>query len=234
VNSLAIFDIDGTLTDTNAVDDACYRSAVAETLGLAETAIDWTGTPHFTDRGIFDWLFAKHHRTVPSEDDVRSARERLTELLTAAMETSPARFTPIVGSTRVFGHLASNGWRVSIATGCWRPSALMKLRAAGIELDEALIACADDAASRADIVTASRKRAQNFYGCEFSRVVSIGDGVWDVTTASELGLPFIGVGRGERRDRLQRAGAGVVIEDYTDLSAFVSALESAPVPGSGS
>jgi phosphoglycolate phosphatase-like HAD superfamily hydrolase len=231
VNSLAIFDIDGTLTDTNAVDDACYRSAVAETLGLAEGAIDWTGTPHFTDSGIFDWLFAKHHRKVPSDDDIRAARERLTELLTAAVENSPRQFAPIVGSPRVFGHLASNGWRVSIATGCWRPSALMKLRAAGIDVDDALIACADDAASRADIVTASLKRAQNFYGCDFSRVVSIGDGVWDVATASELELPFIGVGRGDRRVRLEHAGARVVIEDYSDLTAFMSALERAPVPG---
>lgn len=27
---LAVFDIDGTLTDTNAVDDACYLRAVAD------------------------------------------------------------------------------------------------------------------------------------------------------------------------------------------------------------
>ena len=32
MNSLAIFDIDGTLTNTNAVDDRCYRAAVAETI----------------------------------------------------------------------------------------------------------------------------------------------------------------------------------------------------------
>jgi len=40
-NSLVIFDIDGTLTDTNAVDDECYCRAVADVLGLNSSEIDF-------------------------------------------------------------------------------------------------------------------------------------------------------------------------------------------------
>jgi hypothetical protein len=34
MKQLAIFDIDGTLTDTNAVDDECYLRAVSDVLDL--------------------------------------------------------------------------------------------------------------------------------------------------------------------------------------------------------
>ena len=39
-SQLAIFDIDGTLTATNAVDDECYARAVAEMLDVAPEDID--------------------------------------------------------------------------------------------------------------------------------------------------------------------------------------------------
>jgi len=231
MNSLAIFDIDGTLTDTNAIDDACYRSAVAAAIGVPEAEIDWSGTAHFTDRAIFDWLFDVRGRPAPSEADIAIARNRLTELLTAAMAASPREFLPITGAPTVFSHLAKHGWLTSIATGCWGPSARLKLQAAGIDVPDALVACSDDAASRSDIVELSRDRASAFYGCEFSRIVSIGDGTWDVQTAALLRLPFVGVGRGERAARLRRAGAAVVIDDYSDLDAVMNALATAPIPG---
>lgn len=233
MNSLAIFDIDGTLTDTNAVDDACFRSAVGEELGVPADTLDWADALHFTDRALFDFLCEAHGRPLPSPSDVSRVRGRLTEFLTSAANTAPEQFLPIPGAPRVFSHLAAEGWRVSVATGCWRPSARVKLRAATIDVDDALIACADDFASRTDIVTLSRARAESFYGCEFGRVVSIGDGLWDVETAEALGLPLVGIGHGDRADRLRRAGASVVIENYADLGAFTNALAAARVPGNG-
>jgi phosphoglycolate phosphatase-like HAD superfamily hydrolase len=230
MTSLAIFDIDGTLTDTNAVDDACYRAAVATAIGVPEDAIDWTGAAHFTDRGILDWLCEVHGRPAPTDTVVAAVCDRLTALLSTAMGVSPGEFVPIAGAPDVLGHLAAIGWRTSVATGCWRASAKLKLRAAGIQVDGALIACADDAAARTEIVSLSRRRAAAFYRSEFTRVVSIGDGTWDVETAALLELPFIGVGRGERAARLRGAGADLVIEDYSDLRAFTDALHEARVP----
>jgi phosphoglycolate phosphatase-like HAD superfamily hydrolase len=233
MNSLAIFDIDGTLTDTNAVDDACFRGAVADAMGIAPAEIDWTGTKHFTDRAIFDFLWSAYSGRLPAEADVARARDRLTDLLTSAVGQTPDQFRPIAGAPAVFGHLAARGWRVSIATGCWGPSAQIKLRTAGIDIDGIVMACSDDAASRTEIVTLSRARAAAEHGGEFDRVVSIGDGLWDVETAVALGLPFVGVAHGDHADRLRRAGASVVIESYADLDAFTYALGAARVPASG-
>jgi phosphoglycolate phosphatase-like HAD superfamily hydrolase len=63
--------------------------------------------------------------------------------------------------------------------------------------------------------------------------VSIGDGVWDIETAATLGLPFIGIARGLRRDRLRAAGASVVFADYLDVDAFIQELDTAGVPRVG-
>jgi len=49
---LVVFDIDGTLTDTNKVDGVCYWQAVREVLGLAQEQPDWSGFRHVTDVGI--------------------------------------------------------------------------------------------------------------------------------------------------------------------------------------
>ena len=78
----------------------------------------------------------------------------------------------------------------------------------------------------------ARERAEAFYGRRFDRVVSIGDGVWDVRTAIELDVPFVGIGTGSRADQLRLAGAGIVLPDYSDLDAFMTALETRVIPAS--
>src|SRR5262249_43216884 len=102
MTSLAIFDIDGTLTDTNAVDGDCYRTAVAEAFGVSERELDWTRAPHFSDRGIFEWLWDLRGGRSPTNAEMARARDRVTELLSAEVISSPARFAPIAGAPQVF------------------------------------------------------------------------------------------------------------------------------------
>jgi phosphoglycolate phosphatase-like HAD superfamily hydrolase len=232
MNRLAIFDIDGTLTDTNGVDDECYRAAVAEALGVPERDIDWSGAAHVTDAGILDFLCTVHRRSSPTPDDLARARTGFITRLTESLERFPTRFVPIPGAPDALPYLATTGWRVAFATGGWGPSARMKLSAAGIPFDEAVLACADDALTRAEIVQLARARAERVYQCQFGRVVSLGDGSWDVQTAAALQLPFVGIGGGERANRLRACGATTVLPDYANLGAFMAAIESATPPRS--
>src|SRR5262245_10379213 len=89
---------------------------------------------------------------------------------------------------------------------------------------------ADDARSRADIVQLARERAEAFYERRFNRVVSVGDGVWNVQTATALGLPFVGIATRSKADRLRSAGARAVLSDYSNLDAMWIALETATTP----
>jgi phosphoglycolate phosphatase-like HAD superfamily hydrolase len=131
-------------------------------------------------------------------------------------------------------HLVERGWMVAVATGGWGPSARLKLRVAELPIDDAVLACADDARSRADIVRLARERAEAFYQRRFDRVVSVGDGVWDVETAIVLGLPFVGIATGTRADRLHSAGARTVLPDYFNLDAVWTALDTATPPSPSS
>ncbi len=229
VSRLAIFDIDGTLTDSTAVDDECYRDAVAEALGVDAALVDWTGALHVTDAGILRWLWSAHRSGEPSADDYERARSGFVTRITRALEADRARCVPIPGALEMLRALGRSGWCIAAATGGWGPSARLKLRVAGIELPHAVLACADDAETRVEIVSLARRRAEEYFGRSFERVVSIGDGVWDVAAARQLGLPFIGIASGERADRLRAVGAEVVLPDYADLRAFERALDS---PGS--
>src|SRR5690349_21329755 len=84
-------------------------------------------------------------------------------------------------------------------------------------------ATSDDHPSREEIVRRAIARAEAGNG-PFESIVSVGDGIWDVRTARALGIGFVGIGRGERAERLGREGAGQVFEDFRDWDAFVECL----------
>ena len=67
-------------------------------------------------------------------------------------------------------------------------------------------------------------RAAKKYMVEFSGFTFIGDGVWDVRAARNLGWNFIGIGAGENAERLRRAGADTIIPDYNPIARFLSIL----------
>jgi phosphoglycolate phosphatase-like HAD superfamily hydrolase len=231
-DQLAIFDIDGTLTDTNAVDDECYARAVAEALDLDRHTVDWSDTPHVTDGAIARCLWTRHRGRPPDPRDLAELQRRFLAILHEELTLAPERFVPIEGATTIAPRLQSAGWCVALATGAWHESAAVKLRAAGLVASELAMACADEAESREDIVRLAWRKAEVQAGTQFHRVVSVGDAPWDVRTARSLGLPFVGIATGAFETRLRAAGAATVLPHLGDGSAVLAALSSASVPGS--
>jgi phosphoglycolate phosphatase-like HAD superfamily hydrolase len=122
-------------------------------------------------------------------------------------------------------------WRVAIASGSWRVSAELKLRVAGIEGDDFPAAFADDGLSREEILKSAVLRAQlSYQQGHFTRIVSVGDGLWDVRTARNLRFAFLGIGGEERRKTLHRAGAKHVIRDFANYAEVIRCLAEADVP----
>ena len=227
---LAIFDIDGTLTATNAVDDECYARAIAEALEITPEAIDWSDTPHVTDGAIARYLWSRHRARAAEPDNLAEIQRRFLATLRAELARAPQRFAPIAGAASLFPHLRRAGWHIALATGGWRASATVKLGAAGIDLTDLPMACADDAESREDIVRIACRTAEARAGVVFQRVVSVGDAPWDVRTARSLGLPFVGVANSVLADRLRAMGATTIVRDLRHPPTVLNALESATVP----
>jgi len=221
---LVMFDIDGTLTETMKVDEECFVRSFKDVFGFADIDSDWSHYPRTTDSGIFHDVFAARIGRSPTAQEVSQFRQHFIQLLAAASSQSP--FAPVAGADRLLSRLAQGGsHRVSLATGGWRDSARLKMASAGMCFDDHPAASADDAHDREFIMRFSMQRAAERYGAPFVSTVYVGDGIWDARACRALGIPFIGIGSGERAARLASEGAVRVFQDYSDADLFVESLD---------
>jgi len=229
---LAIFDIDGTLTNTNSVDDECFVKALAEAHAITEIDTDWATYPHTTDSGITLHIFKKKFGRNPEETELDNFKRCFVNMLSEQYQSNAPSFAEIPGASFALKRLKrESDWAVAIATGCWRESALLKLRAAQIDIDGIPAAYAEDGLSREEILRAAVSRSLEQYQLNsFAKIISIGDGLWDVRTARRLNFTFLGVGCGESAAMLHQAGATHVIEDFADYAQLMRFLNAAEVP----
>ena len=229
---LVIFDIDGTLTETSHIDEICFTRAFGDTHGLEVFPDHWTDCPHVSDSGVTQHLFQYYFGREPRESESIAIKQRLVDLLEEHHRIDQSFFAEIPRSAETFNQLVeSRGWAKAIATGCWQPSAEMKLRAANINYHGVPGGFAEDGVARESIVGAAISRSLDQYRREdFDRIVSVGDGAWDVKTAARLGLAFVGVGSGARAQKLRDAGARHIIPDFEDVDQFFEFLEEAEAP----
>lgn len=229
---LAILDIDGTLTQTNEVDERCFVRALAEAHNITELATAWANCAHVTDSGITYQVFQDRFGRAPAELELARLQECFFTLLREQHLSDAALFAEVPGATEMIRRLTQKpDWAIAIATGCWRESARVKLAAVDIDIERYPAACAEDGLAREEIVQTAIARASSHYrSATFARAVSVGDGVWDVRTARNLGLPFIGVGQETRAQELRAAGAKHVVADFCDLYRFFAFLDAAEPP----
>ena len=227
---LAVFDIDGTLTDTKAVDYECFLRAVADQLGIDRARLDLSEAPHVTDSAIAEWLSTKHRGRELADDEHVRLIDSFVGLLRAELARTAARFAPVAGAPGLFAELRVAGWEVAVATGGWAASAHLKLTASGLAEPGLVMATASDASTRVEILRLALGRARERAARDYRRIVSVGDGVWDVRAAADLGWAFVGVGRGAAADALRGAGATHVLPDFSDRAALRDALETATAP----
>ena len=161
-----------------------------------------------------------------------SLKSCLVNLLEAQRVKDASLFAEVRGAAQALARLGrETEWAVALATGCWRDSAMLKLKAAGIEAEHLPAAFAEHGLSREAILRTAVSRAQQFYGQDhFERIVSVGDGQWDVQTAKNLGLSFVGVGNEDRELGLKRGGATHVLGNYSDYGQLIDCLREAEVP----
>src|SRR6266850_3771189 len=229
---LAIFDIDGTLTNTNSVDNECFLKALSEAHAITEINTDWATYPHTTDSGITLHIFQEKFGRSPDETELAKFKSCFVNMLSEQYQSDSSSFAEIAGASIALNRLKrESDWAVAIATGCWRESALLKLRAAKIDIDGIPAAYAEDGLSREEILQAAVSQSVEQYSLtSFERIVSIGDGLWDVRTARRLSFTFLGVGCGQPAAMLYQAGARHVIEDFADYDQLVKFLNEAEIP----
>lgn len=229
---LAIFDVDGTLTATNDVDSECFAQAIADALGILELDTDWSHYEHSTDPGITAQLLLERFGGLEDPAKLSAVHDQFIELLRDRLQTSPDRYEEVPGAGAALYRLRNErGWAIAIASGAWSRSGRLKLQSAGISPEAFPSVFADEAISREAIIQLAISRSLSRYRqTGFGRIVSIGDGAWDVRAARNLDLPFVGVASGTDRDRMIENGASHVISDFIDFDGLLRCLEEARVP----
>jgi len=229
---LAIFDIDGTLTDTSKVDADCFVQAFRDTLDVDILNGNWEAYTNYTDSGLAHDIIHRAFGRPPEPSELSNVIDTFMVLLRKAYLSEPDLFREIPGAANILDTLRNlPDWRVAIATGCWEASARMKLECAKIDADGVPLAHSDHLMEREKIVLTVLQQAKKQYRAErFEKIVYVGDGIWDVKTTRKLGFHFVGIGTGEAAAKLRAAGARTVLPDYGDAQAFLRALEASQPP----
>ena len=220
--TLIMFDIDGTLTESFALDAAAFVDALHEVFGFDDVSEDWASYRHVTDAGILAEVFALRRGRLPSPEEVASVQARFVALLSGRV-LAAGGIRAVRGAPALLARLrTSPDHAIAYMSGSWGVTARLKLRSAGLPVEGVPCAFSDDEISREGLCLLARKRAEERHGHGFARVVCVGDGVWDVRTARGLGHGFIGIGSADGAEKLHAAGAVHVLTDFRETEQFLA------------
>jgi phosphoglycolate phosphatase-like HAD superfamily hydrolase len=229
---LIVFDLDGTLTGTSAVDESCFVQAFADTLNIHDLSTNWLDYEHATDTAVARQAFSKQFGRDPEATEISPVVTRFMELLTRHHALDSTLFAEVAGASSFLNELRRNPeWCIALATGGWKRSAEFKIESAGLALKDVPAAFAEDGPSREAIIRTAIARASAWYRHrEFERIISVGDAVWDVRTAKKLKLPFLGIADEPRATLLRAHGAGHVVGHFLEHAQCLRYLDDAIVP----
>jgi len=210
-NSLLIFDIDGTLTESETSHIDSFVSGMAD-LGIDVPLTNPEIYPHVTDSAISKFHYEKARGIIPNEADMQDIEQRV---MSHYMGRPTAN--QVAGASDFLKFVTENNIPYCIATGSFYSLALEKLNKVNISYDSGLLATARDGDSREEILSSGIERAKSrFQVADEPTIVSFGDGIWDLKTAQNMDLNFVGIGH--KIDYLKSKGAEHCFENFSSIS----------------
>ena len=208
--SAILFDIDGTLVDSNYLHVDAWQRAFA---AIGETVPSWRihRAIGMDSEKLLDAL-------VPDADD--PARDLATETHERLYQATADRLRAFHGATELLEALRASGRTVALATSA--PGEELDLLRRVLRLpedtDDLVSTKSDDVGTAKpdpDIVAVALERA----GVDAGDAVFVGDAQWDMEAAGRAGVRAIGVLTGGiGADVLRDAGAAEVVEDVAALA----------------
>ncbi|MEW2060788.1 HAD family hydrolase [Streptomyces sp. NPDC007002] len=218
----AIFDMDGTLTDTN------YLHVVAwwEAFRQSGHTVPMPDIHRAIGLGSGDLI-----QRLLGPDRDREQDGAISAAHTVLYATYFERLPAFRGADILLRTLAGRGWQVVLATSASGPE-LAALRQA-VDADEAIrdTASSDDV-DRGKPAPEPVELACRLAGVERERAVFVGDTVWDMEAATRAGATAVALlSGGIPRDDLEKSGAAAVYRDIADLLDRIDDSPFGPDPG---
>ncbi len=185
-----MFDVDGTLVQSNEFDGDCFIEAVYEVLGHRLNS-DWTKYKYVSDAGILNQHISENGLQAKRDVIHTDVKKAFIVNIANSLDKNPAQQVP--GASEFISELRQQEiLSLSVATGGWYETALMKLKSAEIDISEIPIASSNDHFSRTRIMKIAEEKANGEIKmpCTY-----FGDGEWDKKACEELGYNFVLVGK---------------------------------------
>jgi phosphoglycolate phosphatase-like HAD superfamily hydrolase len=208
-NTLIVFDIDGTLTDSVLIHQTAFKYALNE-FGFTNYDTNFGSYLHHTDSYIFSEIFRKQRNYAPGKADISSFEELVLKKIQSDLEEKLIQEIP--GATDFITALQKSGYDIVYATGSVTKPAQLKLEHIGITVNENLLISSNNIHSREELVNLAIERAGKFYQKNYEKIISIGDGLWDLKTANNLNIDFVGIAN----EKLIEFGASAVYINFTE------------------
>lgn len=185
-----MFDVDGTLVLSVEFDEICFLEAVYKVLGHSLDS-DWTKYTYVSDAGILHQHISENGLQDKRDVIYADVKKAFTEKIANCLDKNPAQQVP--GAAEFISELRRlENLSLSVATGGWYETALMKLKSAGINISDIPIASSSDHYSRTKIMKIAEEKA---IGKVKMPCTYFGDGEWDKKACEELGYNFVLVGK---------------------------------------
>lgn len=207
--NLIVFDIDDTLTKSATQHQLAYVNTM-KAFEINKIDINWKNYAHHTDSYILSKNYEANLNKAFHFSFVSHFEEKMTE------EFLLQDLTTEINGARDIVEFFNNetNYAISFATGSLLKPALIKLKQAGINYNENLVVSSNAIFEREAIVSQAISCAKSVYEVDdFENIISIGDGLWDLKTAQNLDLHFIGLGNKNLND-FQAENCKVTIQDF--------------------
>jgi len=214
-----LFDIDGTLADSNYLHVESWGHAFA-TLGVPVDAWRIHRCIGMDSAKLLEALLG---------DRAAELGDRAKDLHATYYGELASRLRPFAGARDLLSTLAARGLTVVLATSAPEDELAILRNVLKVDDDVAHMTSSGDveeAKPEPDLIRVALAKA----GCEPGEAMLVGDTVYDVIAASRAGVRTVGVlSGGVSAAELLGAGAVAV---YDDVAALLAALDESPLAGS--
>lgn len=228
VTRIILFDIDQTLVWSGGAGGGAMAQAFHRLYGIQDgfRKIEFSGR---SDSAILRAAM-EHHRLLDGPDanfpgHLARFLETYCGLLQPALEAAKGkRIMP--GVPELLDALSTrDGVRLGLATGNFRPTALIKLRHFGLDEHLREGGFGDDAEERGELVRVAIERVAGGAPADPASVWVIGDTPLDIGAARANGVHSLAVATGPCSvEELLAAGADVALPDLSDIDSVLAAL----------
>lgn len=208
--NLIVFDIDDTLTKSENQHQKAYIEAM-KSFGITKINQDWKSYKNMTDSYILKRNYETNFNKEFSLSFISEFEEKMTELLLTLSKTQEIQGARVI----IDFFMKETDYAICFATGSLLKPALIKLEQANINFVPSLVEASNNLFTREEIVNSAIKKAKNYFQVEeFKNIISVGDGIWDLRTAKNLGVNFLGI-RNKNLSDFEAEGIKSHIEDWT-------------------